>query len=347
MRLSTPPTRSLLAGVIAALALLTPCATPTSAAEVDGYTPGRGLALFENRLIIGGYLAMNLSLLDQTPDRFAPEDLSLFVTWQPADHFKFFGEFEAEDAVVLDGSGLHTSHAGASLERLYAEWEPSDVLRLRLGKMLTPIGIWNLIHAAPLVWTVSRPLATMDFFDTGVTGAVLDVTVLRGDDVDLVATAFGQATDQLDDTGAPHAFRRAAGGRLELSTTQGPRAGLSYVRFDDRNDDHWESTFGCDFFWETGRFELSAEASVNDPSSGATTWGAYTQLVYHPRWTLRLHPVARIEYVDLGTVERTPFVFGMAWKPSLGTIVKIEGIVGGDDTNLGGEGLLASLAVLF
>ncbi len=339
-------TTPLLVVILAALALLAACPPPASAAPVEGYTPGRGLALFDNRLIIGGYLSLNLHLLDQEPDVLTPDDLSLLVTWQPADHFKFFGEFEAEDTFTLGRHGFSAGHDVSSLERLYAEWEPNDGLRLRVGKMLTPIGVWNLIHAAPLVWTVSRPLATEDFFDTGLTGASLDVNLLRGD-LDLTATFFGQATQHLDDPGDRQTFRRAGGGRLELSSIHGPRAGISYVRFDDRNDHRWESTFGGDFFWETGRFELSAEASINDPSFGATTWGAYAQVVYHPCWSLRLHPVARIEYVDLGAVKRTPFVFGVAWKATTCTIVKLEGILGGDDTDLGGEGALASLALLF
>jgi len=342
------PTLSALRILLASAAFCALAATTStaSAESVDGYTPGRGLSLFDNHLIIGGYLALNLHVLDQETDRFSPDDLSLFLTWQPINHLKFFGEFEAEDVLTLGRHGLHTNDAATSLERLYAEWEPNDTLRLRVGKLLTPIGIWNVIHAAPLVWTVSRPLSTDTFFDTGLTGASLDATLLRGD-FDLVATAFGQATEQLDEGDYPQVFRRAVGGRLQLSTSAGPRAGLSYVRFDDETDSRWESTFGADFFWETTRFEVSAEASVNDPSSGPTTWGAYAQLVYHPPWSLRLHPVARIEYVDLAGVERTPFVFGLAWKPNLCTIVKVEGIVGGHDTELGGEGMLMSLAVLF
>jgi len=342
-RLSATPA---VAAAISAFSALAMFAAPASGAILDGYTPGLGLSLFDNHLVIGGYLALNLNALDQQRDSLKLEDLSLFVTWQPTDHLKFFSEFEVEDSFMIEDDGLHAGHDVERLERLYAEWEPNDTFRLRVGKMLTPIGIWNVIHAAPLVWTVSRPLATENFFDTAVTGATLDVTLLRGN-VGLVATMFGQATEHLDEPEGPKCSKHAGGGRLELSTERGPRFGVSYVRFDNENTGYWESTFSGDFFWETSRFELSGEASINDPSSGPTTTGLYTQFVYLPRWKLRLYPVIRVEYVDLGTIQRTPVVFGLAWKPTLNTIVKAEGIVGGDDTDLGGEGMRASLAVLF
>lgn len=342
-RLSATP---FVAAALTALCSVAPVALPASAGTFDGYTPGLGLSLFDNRLVIGGYLALNFEALDQQRDSLTLEDLSLFVTWQPADHFRFFSEFEVEDTVMIEDDGLHAGHDVAQLERLYAEWEPNDTFRLRAGKMLMPIGIWNVIHAAPLVWTASRPLTTENFFDTGLTGATLDVALLSGD-VDLVATIFGQATEHLDEPKDPVIARRAAGGRLQLSTMDGPRFGFSYVRFENEDTGHWESTFAGDFLWQTSRFELSAEAAIRDPSSGPTTSGIYTQFVYLPRWKLHVYPVVRIEYVDLGNIERTPLVFGIAWKPTLNTIVKAEGILGGDDTELGGEGLLTSLAVLF
>jgi len=57
--------------------------------------------------------------------------------------------------------------------RLYLEYAANDLLRLRVGRFLTPIGQWNEIHAEPLTWTPMRPLATYRPFAKSLTGVLL------------------------------------------------------------------------------------------------------------------------------------------------------------------------------
>lgn len=334
--------RRLLAAILCAVSLL----GSAGAARALDYEPGRGLSLFGGRLTIGGYLALDLSFLDESDDQLVLDDLSTFVTLRLSDNWLLFSEAEIEESVHLDGDGVDVGHDVFSLERLYAQWQPGDHFRLRAGKMLTPIGIWNPIHAQPLVWTTSRPITTEHFFDTGVTGAEASVFQTFGA-ADLEFTLFGQATDHLNDSNDLNEAHRSIGGRLEGGLASGAHVGASFVRFRDHSDGRNETTYALDALWPGRLVEVWAEGAVNDPDSGRTTLGAYVQVVVHASPRLGLHPFVRVEYVDLETVDRVPVVFGLAWRPTATTVFKVEGIVGAGETELGGDGVLSSFSVLF
>jgi hypothetical protein len=336
-RLATWRQSVVLAGLLASFT-----AFPVQA--LADYELGRGYSLFDGRLTIGGYLSLEAEFLDQTPDRFQVDDISTFLTFRITDRWLVFTEMEAEDPVHVDGDGVGSGENVFRLERLYTQWLAGDRLRFRVGKMLTPIGIWNLIHAQPLVWSTSRPIATEQFFDTGLTG--LEATFFAPlPTAELAFTAFGQATRQLDNSHDSQDTRRGFGARLELTPDRGPKVGASFFRFRDRNDGRTETTVGADAIWSTHLAEVSSEWAVNIPDSGETTWGAYLQGVAHVGW--QLHPFLRLEYADLGSYDRVPVVLGVAWKPLDAMVIKLEGIVGGHDTSLDGDGVLTSFSVLF
>ncbi|RMF20826.1 MAG: hypothetical protein D6760_10710 [Deltaproteobacteria bacterium] len=313
-------------------------------AHAADYVPGRGLRFAGDRLVLGGYLAAGVSLLDEEPKQFKLDDLSAFVTYSLSDETRIFSEVELEDALHIDEDGIDVGRRLVSLERLYLEWEPAQSLRVRLGQMLMPIGIWNPIHAAPLVWTTSRPLATEDFFDTGLTGIQIDSRArLAG--LDLTATLFGQATDHLDATNSPQRTRRGVGGRLQIGRLEQWHAAVSAMRYKDARDRRWRSLAGADLLIERQDWELSGEAVVNEPDNGQTIWGLYAQAVYHLGGGF--YPVFRYEHVRAEGIARNPLVAGIAYKPAPNAVLKLEGIIGRRGLGAGGNGVEASLAVLF
>ncbi len=80
-------------------------------------------------------------------------------------------------------TGRETSEAFAPV-RLYVEYTASDMLRLRAGRFLTPVGQWNERHAEPLTWTPTRPLTTYRPFAKSVNGILAaGEGSLRGHDI--------------------------------------------------------------------------------------------------------------------------------------------------------------------
>ncbi len=331
----------LAAGLLMTAQLL---AATAALGETLDYEPGRGLRLADGALTVGGYLSVAAEALDESRNHLAVEDVSILVTYQTSEHLSFFGEFELEDSIEVDSGGFGTGDDVFELERLYAEYESSPRLRLRAGQMLTTFGIWNLIHAEPLVWTTSRPIATERFFDTATTGIQIDSPFDLGG-FDLTATAYLQPGDQFDNPQGAQQAHTAAGGRLRLGNGDRWHLGTSAVRFHDEVDKRWENTAGIDFAHRTRRWEFAAEAAANNGGSAPTTWGAYFQAVYHT--DAEIHPVVRIEHVELDGTRGTPLIVGVAYKPASNIVFKLEGVIGTRGLGVGGNGPLASVNVLF
>src|SRR6185503_7234261 len=239
------------------LALGAPC---VARGELPGglvYTPGRGLHLDGTGITLGGDVSVNLVRDEGGPARLEFEELALFVSWDPLQRLHFFAELEGEDLVSVDDHGHGgTIEAHFAVERLYGDLALRDWLNLRVGKFLTPIGRWNVIHAPPLVWTTSRPLVTVRPFDPHTTGAMAFGS-LYPENTTVTYQLFGQFTEQLGPEHTPQRADHSVGGRLEWSGGPGWSVGGTYVAFERGPD--WRHLTGADVLLTRGPFELMGE----------------------------------------------------------------------------------------
>lgn len=72
---------------------------------------------------------------------------------------------------------------GLNIERAYVDVNLSDPIKLRLGKFITPAGIWNVDHGSPVVLTVRQPVqtTTTPIFPESQTGLMGFGTIPLGD----------------------------------------------------------------------------------------------------------------------------------------------------------------------
>lgn len=155
--------------VVLALALLS--ASHGASGAPPGYGLGHGLDL--GPLNVAGYSNIEADAPRGMPSEISA-DLSLFLSGHFNRYVNPFSETEIDQLPLLRQPGASGS-ASLAVERLYDDVYLGASTTLRLGKMLTPAGEWNLVHAAPLVWTVTRPLATYYSFPVSVTGASLNL----------------------------------------------------------------------------------------------------------------------------------------------------------------------------
>ena len=106
----------------------------------------------ESRFIFGGYGDFHANFGEgSAKELFDIHRLVFYVGYEFADWIKFNTEIEIEHAFVQDGNGE------LSLEQAYFDFLLSDPVNIRVGRVITPIGIVNSKHEPPTFNGVERP----------------------------------------------------------------------------------------------------------------------------------------------------------------------------------------------
>lgn len=315
----------------------------------NDYQLGSGYSLGETGWRIGGYASTKVELPRQSPWQFEVSDLSLFLTWDNGSRLRFFSELEAGD---LLSAGEHqwpsTKNTHFEFERFYIDTLVNNQLSVRLGKFLTPVGQWNLIHAAPLVWTTFRPVATTNLFSTHASGMMLHGSVPIGER-QLEYAFYGDDSSDLDPHLSKNPFENAAGARLRYSFDDTLQIGISFANFALKElPTSRHLLTGLDIAWTYKKLELSSEVvyRTSDNTQPANNWQGFIQGVGHisQRWAL----IGRYEFFEqpnelMGQVG----LFGIAYRPLSPVIWKLEYRLGTHNENLAPDGLAASFSILF
>lgn len=308
------------------------------------YTPGRGLSVGDTGLTLGGYSNVSLIRDEGEAAHLRLDDVSLFVIWEPVARLRFFSELEYADVVDIDTEGhVDSPDEAATVERLYVDGGISDAVNVRAGIFLTPVGRWNTIHAAPLVWTTSRPLSTERPFDPNVTGVMLFGSVFPSAGT-LTYSLFDQFAEPIEGNPDFEPADHSVGGRLQYDADGGWSVGSSYLAA--HRDGEWRHVGGLDFLWSRRPLEVMGEAIVNAGTGGGPEWGLYVQpvLAVSPRVAL----VARYEhYAAPGPSQVNIMTMGVAVRLLSTVVAKAEYQVVDRRTDAAPPGFRASIAVLF
>jgi len=265
------------------VAVVAPAARAAESEAVPASEEGwLGWQVGDSGLWVGGYLNNTLAVPDGAPDLFSLADVGLLLRYNLTPTISLFNETDLDDSLIWEqGSGVRVGSRVLLLERLYADWQPRPDLTLRLGKFLTPFGLWNVVRRAPLTWTVESPPITESIFPDHITGAAVGFqTTLRGWTLD--ATGYGQATNELYSGASDITATAAGGGRISGGRVFGSaylEFGASGVAFVNESTDHWQDGFGADFACTGWGNYLQAEIAYGRQLSGGapTQWGLYVQ----------------------------------------------------------------------
>ena len=141
-------------------------------AEDISYKFGRGLNL-GRYFWFGGYISLNY-WKKNSKHSFKLDDLA-FLTRISLNRFSIFSELEADDVYVSSSTEKNRYwHIEPEIERLYVNYYYNEFLNFKIGRFLTPLGIWNKIHIDALKWTASDPLVSTFFFPMFTTGLNLN-----------------------------------------------------------------------------------------------------------------------------------------------------------------------------
>ena len=269
--------RSLLIGVSTWLLSL----SPAFAVDVD-YHLGQGLSVGDFNF--AGYSNIVGDLPDGSKRKSLTfDDLSLFASGHLNQALNPFVETELTGYTILHGGGPQISNdqVHVVVERLYNDAQLSDNFTLRLGKMLTPVGEWNQIHAAPLVGTTTRPLSTARGFSNYTSGLSLlyaspssnlpDIQVYYQPDKEILPLPFSEERQ----------YERSEGAHVSWPMGLTDKIGVSFQRTGFVGRGAIQYLGGLNIRQTFGKFTLDGEATYTslsgqtDKTARSTEGGGY------------------------------------------------------------------------
>lgn len=219
----------------------------------------------------------------------------------------------AADLSWEHGTATEDGRGNQALEYGFVEYAFSDLLKLRVGKMFTPFGIFNEVHTAKPAFLSVKEAASLNKTERVVKGAYRFYPrwgagiaahgdgVIHGRDFNYdVLVANGEQDDsnpfEKDDNGAKSVTTRI---RFEPSGSLRLGQSLYYDSMTDPAFDHILSA-GLEVEWSRGELRVQAEAALGFLHKRAGTsvkqLGWYLQPSYH--FGNGLTPYLRLDVVD-------------------------------------------------
>ncbi len=270
--------------------------------EAEDEETRHGLGLLSNLVEVSGYADAEYAFTDQEGEDsgFRVRHLSLFFTKDVQKEWKLFTEVEFEDAPRIESESatddVKSSQGTVFVEQLYIEYHPKLSWDIRLGRFLTPAGIWSIYHYPPYVPTQTSPIIYKVIFPKVSDGVQLKNSFnLRDSAIDThlyIANGAGNpgALDRNEGKGI--------GARVNADLLTGLSAGLSYFGERD-NEGILRMSYGAHVLFNSSSLRLQAEYQTRsnepDAASGFDDSGWYAQAEYDmSKWTL----AARYDWYD-------------------------------------------------
>jgi len=323
--------------ILTSLALSALLCKPVLADDVPNWTDNFNL---------GGYASTNVLLQRDQQAEAAINEVSLLLTWANESRLSFFGELELERPLAWNDDKKFSHKEGRlDLERLYFDYNLSEKFNFRAGRFLTPNSRWNLLHAAPLVWTSTRPLATSRLFPMATNGIMLHGATPYMNSV-FEYKIFGELLEDQEKDSDELMFEHVLGTRFSLKNQSD--IGISLLSFREKGINAASlRMIGIDFLTHINQVEISSECfqrfNINNKNGGS---GAYVQaavpIMNDWYWITRLETLKR---PNEGSSER--WLIGATWRVKPTQLLKLEFTGGSSEQPESPRGFLASFALLF
>ena len=297
----------------------------------------------ESTTSIGGYIDHELFWTDSRKSfdqhRFIP-----FIHGQVSDRIHVAAEIEFEHGGSVSGSD--ETDGEIKLEFATVDIEFSEGFNYRGGVILSPLGLFNLIHDSPLNDFTNRPLLAREIIPTTLSEAGMGFhgviypseAALIGYELYVVngfnsATAgsirLGRGSQKSDNND-----QKSLVGRLNYSPALGFDVGGSvhWGAYDDAGDETLR-ILALDGSWNRGPFDVKSEfaqASVGGADADSRS-GYYAQVGYHllpgilPQFPNSIVTASfRYDHLDLDISEETRYTFGLNLRLEEETVIKLD-----------------------
>lgn len=325
----------------------------TSTSIQAEYMIGDGIEL--GSVFLSGYSKIELEAANGKPQELLIDDLSLFASASINRYINPFIEAEITKAQLWqEGNGAGFRNSKLVLERLYNDVHFNSEVNIRLGKSLAPVGEWNRIHAAPLVWTTKRPITTQYSFSESISGVSVQHTQRNNNVFHAYYQPGSEWSEKPKDKNRPRAYEHVGGISFDMYFSLDSKLGFAIQHADVKNTADSQWVFSMDGQWQSEQLAFEFQTTFADIDSQIPTtaqneeeWGGYIQGVWHlnERW----HVILRPEYFSSRVNEsQSNMLYGITYRPQPAISLKLEYIDTNGERSFGvSQGVFASMAVLF
>lgn len=329
-----------------AFSLVMICFTPPLYAEET--------ASLLDAVTVSGYAKLAISAPNRKPTEVELDDLSLFVSGKFNRWLNPFLEAEAYKMPLWkEGDGAQFNSMQLVVERLYNDIHVTENDTLRAGKFLAPINHWNIVHAAPLVWTTNRPVTSTYSRANYVTGVNIrhDFDALAGHALEV----YWQPVEEFNPKALSEHERRyqsVAGARWIAHEDLDYYLGVAFQHANVDHSDETRNSISVDGNWQHQWFELESELLFTQVNTHQAhfrdhDWGGYVQmavpLVDH------FNLIGRYEHFEFSNrlAATDTALGGIVYRPVPRLSLKLEWQQTEGSIYHNQTGLYSSIAVLF
>jgi hypothetical protein len=301
---------------------------------------------FSDGITLGGYGSAIFDVHPGGAKDASLSEVSMFLGWEGDSRWRFFSELELDKPISWQsGQALSVTDSKLNLERIYLDYNVSETVNLRAGRFYNPVGRWNLIHADPLEWTTTRPLATTRLFPQSTNGVML----FGSKSINSEAVEYSLYFEALENDRKERNLGEAQDTRgLHVQLTGDDVIGFSLLEFNEHLPiDAQYRVLGLDYLTRFNDCELSLEAfqrfRTNQDNGGS---GGYVQFVAPivNRW----YAVARVDTTEVPQEDSTTrWLIGATYKITPKQVFKLEYSGGTRETPDSPKGLISSFSILF
>ncbi|MBT5933839.1 hypothetical protein [Sulfurimonas sp.] len=249
----------------------------------EDYKLGRGLSLYsanDLELTLGGHLSIKAK---NDENSIGIENAALMFYGSYTKYFSFLAEYGNENLYLYEDN--KNNYEELEVHRLYGDIHLDEALNVKLGRFLTPIGIYNPTYINALRWTNIRPLVTLEFFPDIITGAQLHGQI----GTDFEYSLFTQLQDKEESSISKIPVSEFSGGEVRYLFGLNSKVALNYGQYKSNTFKEVCKFGGANTLVEFDNDELSVEilykkGEWTDLSNNMTSWNDlswYTQYVHN------------------------------------------------------------------
>ncbi len=314
--------------------------------NAEGYEIGHG-AEINDKLHMGGYLSAEYKSSD-IQDELELDDVALLLYGNLSSSFSYLLELEASPFYSIDfKDDTTTIDTKFHYERVYVDYRYSELLNIRVGKQITPIGYWNLEPINVLRDTSSSPLYSYIMFPKLLTG--LDLYGYLDDEYSVSYHLFVQNSKDLDEEYTNIKTDYFIGVSLRYEVSDSLQFGGSAGRYKTIDDPKNINFVQINIKYDNDPWVVQSEVAYNDieytvDGDNDSRLSGYIQTKYNINNHHAL--IARYEYMDSGREDIVDHiaVIGYSYRPIYALSIKTEYQLNSDsDLNRA----IVSLSVLF